>query len=318
MGKMENVNDQPEWMKKWSASADKGTSCKNEYTDAQNIANAEQAILAGRDIVEPRADGKERMVRTREYLINMATDRSVAKRAVDHKNNAKKVHTIPDVPITHPTYPLDSECRKCGSGIVMKDELLGCNEELIDAGRFNEYAFKGGCPKWFQMMGTRSPVTEAPAPLRPGATMYARTPQQDDIPTVIGEIPYAERRPDMFPNIEMRIGRRDKNTEASALMEYARTPYGLLRVKELENELAQPIAKKGRPRDAQESKRLRGRHSIEREAFSFVSFSKPDADAYCPFEQKTFKVKQLSVLGDGLLRIMCPHCNREHTARIGG
>ena len=277
------------------------------------MAGAEAEIIELTNTVIPRPDGKQRMMGTKKELELIAK----GERPIPVRKDGAKAY-IPDLPIVtkQMDYPDDSPCYKCGNGLISKpmaythEILIGCNEELINDKLFERYAYQGGCPKWigeYERKARNAKKEELPLP---GATIYARTPEQDERPEIMDEQPWHRRRPGNFPMIETYIGRWTENEAATALIEYARTPYGLSRVKELENVLEETSAR-------DDDTRLGVRRVIGREARNFMSFSKDGANAYCPITKQEFTVTKMGVIGKGALSIMCPYCEREHTAPIG-
>lgn len=278
------------------------------------MAGAEAEIIELTNTVIPRSDGKQRMMGTKRELELIAK----GQRAMPVRKDGAKAY-IPDLPIVtkQMDYPVDSLCHKCGNSVTHLSNLIGCNEELINEKLFEKYAYQGGCPKWigeYERKARNEKKEELPLP---GATIYARTPAQDERPEIMDEQPWHRRRPGNFPMIETYIGRWTENEEATALIEYARTPYGLSRVKELEQVLTAPVVKDIDAREQRESAKMSYRNEIGREARNFMSFSKDGALAYCPITKQEFTVTKMGVIGKGALSIMCPFCEREHTAPIG-
>jgi hypothetical protein len=271
------------------------------------MAGAEAEIIDLTNTHMPRPDGKGRMIGTKKELEQIANGN---KPLPMRKDKAKAY--VEDVPIvtTQVDHPVDSMCYKCGNSCVHNTILIGCNEELITDILFTKYAYQGGCPKWVgEYEKETRDANKEKRPL-PGATLYSRTPGQDERPEVMDEQPWHRRRPANFPMIETYIGRWTENEEATALIEYARSPYGLSRVKELESVLEETSVK-------DDDTRMTVRNEIGREARNFMSFSKEGANAYCPIHEKEFTVTKMGVIGKGALTIMCPYCGREHTAPIG-
>lgn len=281
------------------------------------MAGAEAEIIELTNTVIPRSDGKQRMMGTKRELELIAK----GERPMPVRKDGAKAY-IPDLPMVTKQldYPIDSPCHKCGNSVTHLSNLIGCNEELINEKLFEKYAYQGGCPKWigeYERKARNAKKEELPLP---GATLYARTPAQDERPEIMDEQPWHRRRPGNFPMIGTYIGRWTENAEATALIEYARTPYGLSRVKELESVLESP-RDEASPTKCEsvtaDDIRLSYRQEIGREARNFMSFSKDGASAYCPITKQEFTVTKMGVIGNGALSIMCPYCEREHTAPIG-